>query len=181
MEDLLHPEQTAALLAEVCEERRRQDARWGEQNHPMHRSLTAAYRKYHSQEADWHKRLNDAASHAEGVTWDGVLTEELHEAKAEDDWAAARVEWVQAAAVILAMIEAQDREAAVLVSGVTAVQRGVELPEPALVDSAYDAQRRDYCSDCLCDTHQCLECGEVLCHDNKTEASSGHVHLDHTP
>ncbi|MDX3637787.1 NUDIX hydrolase [Streptomyces europaeiscabiei] len=97
----------APILAEVQAERERQDAKFGEQNHPDGTGLPIYQ---HSA-----RRYRDAADRnaAAGVlAWRDVLLEEVHEALAEKDPAALRAELVQVAAVAAAWIAAIDRRAA---------------------------------------------------------------------
>jgi len=93
-----------AVLAEIAAERARQDARWGEQNHP---------------DGTDGQRWRDAANCARGMaedaarngrlTWLDIAREELFEAFAETDPAKLRAELVQVAAVAVAWVEAIDR------------------------------------------------------------------------
>ena len=76
---------TRAVLDEVSAERARQDAKWGEQNHP-------------------------AFKHGE-VTYRDILLEEVFEALAESNQARLRAELVQVAAVAVAWVEKIDRHA----------------------------------------------------------------------
>lgn len=95
----------AEVVADVVRERVRQDAKWGEQNHPdgtghddwaFHRDLAV-------QRCEEHFR--------QGVgTWADVLGEEFFEALAEEDPAALRGELIQVAAVAVAWCEAIDRQ-----------------------------------------------------------------------
>ncbi|MDX3544343.1 NUDIX hydrolase [Streptomyces europaeiscabiei] len=97
----------APILAEVQAERGRQDAKFGEQNHPDGTGLPIYQ---HSA-----RRYRDAADRnaADGVlAWRDVLLEEVHEALAEKDPAALRAELVQVAAVATAWIAAIDRRTA---------------------------------------------------------------------
>lgn len=94
---------TAAVLQEVLLERERQNARWGEQNHPSGASdlLTGV--------ADQARRMCDHA-HASGFcSWLLIAREEFFEAFSEVDPVKRRVELVQLAAVVVAAIEAEDR------------------------------------------------------------------------
>jgi hypothetical protein len=102
--------QTHDVLQEIQRERECQDRRWGEQNHPMHSTNPHTYAHYHQSEADTQKRINDTAVANQGVTWDQILNEELHEARAEIEWPVARAEWVQVAAVVALIIEQGDRD-----------------------------------------------------------------------
>jgi hypothetical protein len=89
---------------EIRAERARQDERWGEQNHPLGTGA-GAFRA----NADAARRECDAAAASGTVTWRHIVLEELWEALAEADEAAARRELVQLGAVVVAMIECIDR------------------------------------------------------------------------
>jgi hypothetical protein len=94
------------VLAEITAERQRQDARWGEQNHPDGTGPLFA-----AQAVIMRTRTNNAA--ADGyLTFRHVLAEEVAEAFAESSPAALRTELVQVAAVAAAWIEAIDRRGA---------------------------------------------------------------------
>jgi hypothetical protein len=91
------------VLAEITAERQRQDARWGEQNHPDGTGL------WYAAQAEYERtRTNNAAADG-NLTFRHVLAEEVAEAFAESDPAALRAELVQVAAVAAAWIEAIDR------------------------------------------------------------------------
>lgn len=96
-------------LAEVAAERRAQDAKWGEQNHPD--GTGAAYPSAQNM-ADTVRRLCQQAASEGTATWRHILTEETYEALAEDDPTQLRAELLQVAAVAVAWIEALDRRAA---------------------------------------------------------------------
>lgn len=94
----------ASVLAEVLEERLRQEAQWGEQNHP---DGTGKIGDSHI--ADLAKVRNDAHV-AEGIlTFRDILEEEVFEAFAESDPDRLREELIQVAAVAGAWVEAIDR------------------------------------------------------------------------
>jgi hypothetical protein len=98
--------QTPRVLAEIASERARQDAKWGEQNHP---DGTAR------QGDDFLAEMARAICQANGSdrdNWRDILTEEVHEAYAELDPVRLRAELVQVAAVAVAWVEAIDRRAA---------------------------------------------------------------------
>ena len=101
---------TALVLNEVVAERKAQDARWNEQNHPLTGSNTPGPRRatYEAAADNW-KAVNDIRAKAGVIGWDGILLEEVYEALAESDPAKARVELVQVAAVAVAIIECIDR------------------------------------------------------------------------
>lgn len=95
----------AAVCREVIRERVRQDARWGQQNHPdgTGPTMTTLNR------ADEARKACDYA-HENGIgTWRHILTEEYAEALAESDPAKLREELIQVAAVAVAWVEAIDR------------------------------------------------------------------------
>lgn len=98
--------ETVKILAQVLDERVRQNELWGRQDHPV---------------ADAYE-MEDAAGSlpgirdycdlrtAEGrVTWSNIVEEELFEALAEQDADKRRIELIQLAAVVVAAIEAEDR------------------------------------------------------------------------
>lgn len=93
------------VVREVVLERFRQDAKWGEQNHPDGTgptipTLNAAEQARH--ECDY--------AHRNGTgTWRHILAEEVAEAFAESDPARLREELLQVAAVAVAWVEAIDR------------------------------------------------------------------------
>lgn len=101
------PDPVTAALDEVAAERVRQDAKWGEQNHPDGTrptipTLNAREQAIH--ECDY--------AHRNGTgTWRHILEEEVAEAFAESDPVKLRAELVQVAAVAVAWVEAIDRRA----------------------------------------------------------------------
>lgn len=112
---------TTGVLDEVFDERERQHAKWGEQNHPdgtggepsATRSLSdvEALREIRRRHAAETKRLCDAAAAEGRCTWRLILREEVDEAVAEDDPEKLRAELIQVAAVAVSWIEAIDRRA----------------------------------------------------------------------
>jgi hypothetical protein len=116
---------TEKVLAEVADERHRQDAKWGQQNHPDLYPDTWCHgddnRAHYAYMADYWKaknanrvevQNNAGAPSDRNAAWDGILLEEVYEALAEEDPAKIRAELVQVAAVAAAWIEAIDRRAA---------------------------------------------------------------------
>lgn len=92
-------------LTEIAIERARQDAKWGEQNHP---DGTGGW--WHEQTSAMLAREACQKAAADGtLTWAHVLREEVYEALAEHDPAKLRAELVQVAAVAVAWIEAIDQ------------------------------------------------------------------------
>lgn len=97
----------AAALLEVADERQRQDARWGEQNHPDGTGRPV------SRFIAGRRRAETEQAATEGsLTWRHILTEEVAEAFAETDLALLRAELIQVAAVAICWIEAIDRRTA---------------------------------------------------------------------
>ncbi|MEH0823447.1 MULTISPECIES: hypothetical protein [unclassified Micromonospora] len=122
---------TYGVLAEVLAERGRQDAKWGQQNHPdadpdILRRLTDGPGEWWGEPTEVARRLSDfyeipVASRARyncqheaghrGPTWVGIAIEEMAEVleATTSDPATLRAEWVQLAAVAVAAVEAIDR------------------------------------------------------------------------
>lgn len=116
---------TASICREVEDERVRQVAKWGEQNHPNGTGKFAAltyvesrhggvmYRtppRSFGQLADFARRRCDYLHERGRGTWEQILTEEVFEAYAEADPILLRAELIQVAAVAVAWVEAIDRE-----------------------------------------------------------------------
>ncbi len=95
---------TAGICAEIAEERVRQDERWGEQNWP-----DGTGSEIWREAADTYRRECDKAHAAGYLTWCHIILEEVAEALAEADPGKLRAELVQAAAVLVAHVEAIDR------------------------------------------------------------------------
>lgn len=101
----MNPESRNLLSAlEVLGERERQDARWGEQNHPDGTGDLVEVA-----DAVFTRQLCDDAFRDGEGTWLHILAEEVAEAFAESDPAKLRVELIQVAAVAVAWVEAIDR------------------------------------------------------------------------
>lgn len=101
---------TQGVLLEIESERKAQDERWGEQNHPQGggKSPAKAHAYYDNLANSW-KSINDERIKNGNLGFDGILLEEVYEALAESDPVKRRVELVQVAAVAACMIEAIDR------------------------------------------------------------------------
>ncbi len=95
------------IYSEIADERQRQDALWGSQNH---RDGTGGERTKHLATLAQHY-CETNFKYGEG-TWRDILNEETCEAFAESDPLALRRELVQCAAVCVAWIEALDRRLA---------------------------------------------------------------------
>lgn len=114
-----------AILFEVALERTAQDAKWGQQDHPLVDSLLAEQAKaaplrtvarmsdeYEIPTASRAKFLTDVAARRGNVTFGHIATEEQSEFIEQatlGDLAAARQEAIQAAAVWVAIVERIDR------------------------------------------------------------------------
>ncbi|MCI3246482.1 NUDIX hydrolase [Streptomyces spinosisporus] len=94
----------ARILGEIVAERERQDAKWGEQNHP-----DGTGNQSQQERADFARRWCDSAFQSGYGTWADVLAEEVAEASAESDPAKLRTELIQVAAVAINWIGAIDR------------------------------------------------------------------------
>jgi hypothetical protein len=93
------------VLAEIRAERGRQDAKWGEQNHPDGTGAQFANRAAY-------ERIRTETAAADGaLTFRHVLAEEVAEAYAESDPDRLRAELVQVAATAVCWIQAIDRRA----------------------------------------------------------------------
>lgn len=88
------------ILAEVIEERERQNLKWGPQRHPD--GTGSAFDVEHAEQL---KKLCDDQDALGTTTWRGILHEEVFEAFAETDPVRLREELVQVAAVALAWLE----------------------------------------------------------------------------
>lgn len=99
-------------LADIADERERQDDTWGEQNHE-----DGTGGKYDVILRDAARNACQREAEAGHPTWRSILFEEVAEAFAETDPAKLRAELVQVAAVAAAWIEAMDRRAGYGVPG----------------------------------------------------------------
>lgn len=93
--------------AEVRAERIRQDAKWGEQNHP-----DGTGGDIYRHMADSQRQLTDLTAKVRTLTWSSVLASEFREALAESDPAKLRAELIRVEAVARAWREAIDRRTA---------------------------------------------------------------------
>jgi hypothetical protein len=104
------------VLIDVLEERRKQDKKWGEQNHPDGTGPDVVWidRGEHlldsaAEVRDFFRDRTNSNAESEKLTWLDIALEELAEAFAESDPLELRKELVQAAAVLVAWIECIDR------------------------------------------------------------------------
>ena len=116
-----HPVLNRPVLAEVDAERRRQDDKWGEQNHPNgtgdERLLPALPPTFEGRAtmgtlAYAARRWCQALAENDACTFAAILLEEVGEALAEDPPATLRAELIQVAAVAVAWVEKIDRDEA---------------------------------------------------------------------
>jgi hypothetical protein len=111
------PQQAAAtslVLDEVLGERRRQDDKWGEQNHRNGTGPDVALLNYpeqltYQQLADQMRAFVNLLAEHRMSLYAPILLEEVFEALAEDDDERLRRELVQVAAVAVQWVEAIDR------------------------------------------------------------------------
>jgi len=96
------------VLAEIVQERARQDVKWGEQNHPDGTGRAYGLSAVPELAADFAKQRCDSAFDRGAGTWEHILFEEFCEAMAEDDPVRLRAELLQTAAVAVHWIEALD-------------------------------------------------------------------------
>lgn len=105
---------TTKVLAEVSKERQSQDARWGEQNHPViggdgGGNPLDLFRRSYLRQAEIMKAANADAEQSGCLGWDGILLEEVYEALSEADPDNREAELIQVAAVAVAMVECSRR------------------------------------------------------------------------
>ena len=95
------------IFEEIAAERKRQNEKWGEQNHPMHFDdlVYAGCRK----KLDDLRHMNDWREKENTLSWFDILEEEVYEAFAETDPVRQKAEMVQVAAVAVQIIEYLDR------------------------------------------------------------------------
>ncbi len=108
-------------LVDVLAERARQDAKWGQQDHPDGTGpgtvILGSYADSMAERAKWRTERSATLG---TVTFEEILTEEWAEAVAEDDPVKLRAELVQVAAVAVQWVEAIDRR----IAGAAAPTRG---------------------------------------------------------
>lgn len=98
-------EHRAKVLAEVEAERTRQDAKWGQQDHPVQR----AEENYTAYDSGFARRRCDKRFAEGRGSFADILLEEVYEAIDAESEAEARKELVQVAAVAVSAIQAIDR------------------------------------------------------------------------
>jgi len=97
------------IFVEIAEERRRQDARWGVQNHPVRNDSDAQWLK---EQAETYRKICDLKASENRLTWYDIIMEEIFEVFAEDTPERQRAELVQMVTVGVAMVQSIDRCAA---------------------------------------------------------------------
>lgn len=100
------PEIRACVLDEVSAERRRQDAKWGEQNHSGG-TKSDWWREFGIRASDAIEACNNSFTDGRG-TWAHILIEEVAEAM-DAEGSQLREELIQVAAVAVAWVESMDR------------------------------------------------------------------------
>jgi hypothetical protein len=92
------------IFLEIDRKRKRQDEKWGEQNHPMlNKNMKPEYLK---PTLDYYRRINDLK---DDMDWRTILLEEVCEAFLETEPEKQREEMVKVAAVAVQIIECLDR------------------------------------------------------------------------
>ena len=92
------------IIRDLANERLRQDAKWGVQNHPNGTGMTGDRAR-----ADSARHTCDVMFRNGTGSWRDILHEEVQEAFAEHDPVKLREELIQVAAVALAWVENMDR------------------------------------------------------------------------
>jgi hypothetical protein len=91
------------ILADIADERHRQDEKWGERHWP-----DGTHANYES-DANGARWICEHYAESGELTWADILNEEFREARAETDWPKLRKELIQVAAVCVAWIEDGDQ------------------------------------------------------------------------
>lgn len=140
------------VLTEIHHERERQNAKWGEQNHPdgtgpTHGLTRPGWPNSYPQIAnDIRNAVDHAATNGES-TWSLILLEEVFEALAEEDPQRLRRELVQVAAVATQWVEAIDRRRPAVMD-----PDCVAGKHHACLGTAWD-DARDVPAECTCACH----------------------------
>lgn len=98
---------TAVVLKEVAKERGRQDAQWGEQNHPL--TISEEERVSFADQLMWIRVSEEIARDSGALTWAWILLEEVYEAISAPSVYTQIEELTQVAAVAVAAIESLRR------------------------------------------------------------------------
>jgi hypothetical protein len=105
-------EQRWKIIDATLEERIKQDAKWGEQNHPIIDNTYTSksmYLRYNLPSEEEAKNMCNTYALNKELTWGDIIVEELVEALCAPNKKLMREELIQCAAVIVAMIESLDR------------------------------------------------------------------------
>ena len=102
---------TRRVLNEVAAERRRQDAKWGEQDLPDGTGNYDGHGAERTLRVERAQRRTERHARNGTLTWKHILLEEVCEVRAEDDPVRLRIRLVRVAARAVAWIEAIDRRA----------------------------------------------------------------------
>jgi hypothetical protein len=97
------------IFSEISRECKKQDAKWGEQNHPMTADYKTADYTGCADVYRWKAAQKKNLIKEGHTTWDSILLEEVYEAFSETDPEKQREEMVQAAAVVVQIIERLER------------------------------------------------------------------------
>ena len=92
------------IYEEIAAERKRQDEKWGEQNHSM--ISATGYLRLADTNAAYYKKCNER----ENKSWMNILLEEVHEVFAETDPVKQKEEMIKVCAVGVAIVEYLDRQ-----------------------------------------------------------------------
>jgi hypothetical protein len=119
-----HGRSLTSVAIDVLDERRRQDQKWGIQNHPDvsepdDPDYVAMVVESSMDRAEHWKAENARRVEQGNLSWDGILLEEVYEALAETDPERKAEELIQVAAVAQVWVECIDRrlDAAEVIAG----------------------------------------------------------------
>ena len=97
------------IFNEIFQERKKQDDKWGEQNHPIVEENFDSFIDYGIIDEKSAKQYCEDAIKRKNLTWANIIVEEITEALHARTKEEMREELVQCAAVLVAMIESLDR------------------------------------------------------------------------
>jgi hypothetical protein len=92
------------IFLEISRERKRQDEKWGEQNHPM-LDISRTIEGMREKRNEYQKVNNNGVY----ISWFNILMEEVYEAFSDTEPEKQREEMIQVAAVAVQIIECLDR------------------------------------------------------------------------
>lgn len=104
-----YKQESVDVAEQVLDERRRQDEKWGEQNHPSFPPFSTWPFRFNRLALQL-KEANDRFDKEGKLTWQDILLEEVYEALAETDPDYREAELIQVAAVAMAEVECIRRE-----------------------------------------------------------------------